>query len=508
MRIRKKDLIEIIKQLQDVNDQIGRNGELIEGLDLAECQELAVRLGNYIEGHYNSDSYDYRCEKDKEGKNTSDGENTVVAFLIHTLEDYCELIYQMSLPENSTSNQLYKLSKKIRKALNVAQNFINHELPNDRKQIVFLPYKASMWDSLESIWMAAKEDSNVDTYVIPIPYFDRNPDGTFGEMHYEGNEYPDYVPITDWQKYSIPDEKPDVIFIHNPYDECNYVTSVHPQYYSRELKKYTDCLVYVPYFVLDGNGLGYGYTDTSACINADYTIAQNEREQFYYVKDLTTVTGNPDYKKRILALGSPKFDKVFNISSENVNVPNKWKENIESQKPKMVLLYNTSVGSLLRQDGAQYINKLQYAFQKCNEANIFILWRPHPLMEATFKSMRADYYNLYIQLKTTFIENRWGIIDELPEMYPAIFVSDAYCGDLSSMVCLYDVTKKPVYISAENTDNYWFLNDDGREFGSIKEDIMLQKTLERSFISWKPGYPKRINGAGKRIYEQIVLKQH
>ena len=85
-----------------------------------------------------------------------------------------------------------------------------------------------MWDSLESVWLAAKEDPDCDAYVVPIPYFDRMSDGSFGKMHYEGNLFPDYVDITDWRQYDIEKRYPDIIYFHNPYDGCNFVTSVHP----------------------------------------------------------------------------------------------------------------------------------------------------------------------------------------------------------------------------------------------------------------------------------------
>ncbi|MBQ7479431.1 MAG: hypothetical protein IJT01_11160, partial [Selenomonadaceae bacterium] len=46
-----------------------------------------------------------------------------------------------------------------------------------KKDIVFLPYKASMWDSLESVWKAAEEDKeHCNAYVVPIPYADLTPD--------------------------------------------------------------------------------------------------------------------------------------------------------------------------------------------------------------------------------------------------------------------------------------------------------------------------------------------
>lgn len=109
-----------------------------------------------------------------------------------------------------------------------------------------------MWDSLESVWKAEDEDLECDAYVVPIPYYDKNPDGSFKEMHYEGNLYPDYVTITKYDEYDFEDQKPDMIFIHNPYDEWNHVTSVHPFIYSANLKKLTNKLVYISYFILRG----------------------------------------------------------------------------------------------------------------------------------------------------------------------------------------------------------------------------------------------------------------
>ena len=78
-----------------------------------------------------------------------------------------------------------------------------------------------MWDSLESVWKAADADPECEAYVIPIPYYDKNPDGTFRDFHYEGDLYPDYVPVTDYKNYDFESHRPDAIFIHNPYDEAN-----------------------------------------------------------------------------------------------------------------------------------------------------------------------------------------------------------------------------------------------------------------------------------------------
>lgn len=119
----------------------------------------------------------------------------------------------------------------------------------------FLPYKASMWDSLEGEWEKAQTDENCNVLVVPIPYYDKTPSGNIKEWHWEGNEFPDNVIITDYRSVDLEKIHPDKIYIHNPYDERNLLTSVAPDYYSTKLKNQTNELVYIPYFVLNEQGI-------------------------------------------------------------------------------------------------------------------------------------------------------------------------------------------------------------------------------------------------------------
>ncbi len=95
-----------------------------------------------------------------------------------------------------------------------------------KKEIFFLPYKASMWDSLESVWKAANKDKeHCIAYVMPIPYADLTPKHTVAEWHCERDQFPKDVPTVKWENFDLQEIHPDVIFIHNPYDNCNLVTS-------------------------------------------------------------------------------------------------------------------------------------------------------------------------------------------------------------------------------------------------------------------------------------------
>ena len=183
-RYRKKDLLETVSAWIQVNDSITRSASSTAPFEAAEelekCQQEAIDLGSYLEAIRDLD-----CTP-----------------MVGILEDYCENIYQMSV-NIQDENLCRKLSKKIRKQLIQLQNAITYDMKPDKKEIVFLPYKAAMWDSLESVWKAAQEDDNCDAYVIPIPYFDKNPDGSLREEHYEGDLYPKYVPITRYDEYDF-----------------------------------------------------------------------------------------------------------------------------------------------------------------------------------------------------------------------------------------------------------------------------------------------------------------
>lgn len=168
-----------------------------------------------------------------------------------------------------------------------------------RKEIVFLPFKASKWNSLEPAWKAAMADPGWDVYVIPIPYYYRNLDGSLRNVQYEDEQFPDSVTTTAFDAYDFKHRRPDVIFIHNPYDDCNLTTSVHPFFYSSNLKQLTEKLVYAPYFTLDEiepddlrsiYNMKY-YVSVPGVVHADRVLVQSEKMRLAYIDYLTKFAG-------------------------------------------------------------------------------------------------------------------------------------------------------------------------------------------------------------------------
>lgn len=449
-KVVRKQLLQAIELLEKGTNQVGKliadcRKEDCIGL-LTDCQDLAIAIGTRIE------------------KLRGEGTATVSG-----LEEYCENIYtvgeqlqgQDPLEEDADSVAI------LTDSLQLVKKTFEEEFP-DKREVVFLPYKASMWDSLESVWKAADADPECDAYVVPIPYYTLDGQHNFKDFCYEGNQYPDYVPVTDYREYDLKLHHPDVIYVHNPYDEFNTVTSVSPEFYLKKIKDYTEKLVYIPYFVLpeiDPSNQGAVDTMKHFCflpgtMYADQVILQSENMRQIYINEYIKAAENQKIKvsraeleKRFLGLGSPKLDKAASVRKEDVVIPQDWLRII--QKPdgtcKKVIFYNTSIGALLN-SGEKMLAKMKFVFQIFRERKdeVALLWRPHPLIKDTIESMLPDLWEAYQNIVQQYKQEGWGIYDDTADLDRAIAISDAYYGDGSSVVQLCQTAGLPVMI--QNVD--------------------------------------------------------
>lgn len=377
-------------------------------------------------------------------------------FYIEIFDGIILAMNQFSQETNEQSlNEMFNLSKEL-------LTMICNELVNEKeiqRDLVFLPYKASMWDSLESIWEAAYEDKeHCNAYVIPIPYADRKPDGTVDKWHCETKLFPKYVPVLDYRKVNLEKLHPDIIFIHNPYDNYNSLTSVDSQYYTDQLIKCCNKLVYVPYFVAQEFKPGDIFKEeniahfivSNGVLNSDLTVVQSEDIRQVYINVLTRYTNQTDRKyweKRIIGLGSPKFDKIISTTKGDIEIPKEWLKILEKTDGtlKKVVFYNTGVSLALKWK-ERLLNKMEEDFRifKENQEEITLLWRPHPLMKATMAGMLPELQEQYETIVSRYKSEGWGIYDDSADANRAMALSDAYFGDGSSLLKLYAVTGKPI----------------------------------------------------------------
>ncbi len=433
MRKREKNrLLEIMDTLfgavGEIRQFIGSSQEEAAVSLLADCQEAAIAIGNAIE--------------QAEGAGTR---------TVSLLEELCELIYgcASSIPSDGSGTSA-SIGMQIADKCVEAREELIHGI-KEQKLAVFLPYKVSMWDSLESIWKAASEDRDWISTVMPIPYFDKKADGTLGEMRYEGEDFPPDVPVADWEKFSLEKERPDIIFIHNPYDQYNYVTTVHPLFYASRIKQYTEKLVYIPYFIHQNDMVEDTYCLLPGVIYADIVVLQSEkvREQYirYFEETLPELVQKQGQKMedKFQAWGSPKLDALYREEGEEA-LPGDWKELLGGGNKK-VIFFNTHLSRLMKENSDGFFKKMEWVFRIFGRRDdVVLLWRPHPLSLDTAKSMNPGAVRPYLDLVEQYKKEKIGIYDDSGDLHRAVKMADAYYGDRSSVTELFRQQGKPVMI--------------------------------------------------------------
>lgn len=387
---------------------------------LSECQKNAIALGTLIE-------------------NTA-GQRTDA---VRKLEEYCEIIYQIYQDAAYGRIQDTDIEKELGKCQkDQIKSCIEKEI-DLRYEAVFLPYKAAAWDALESVFLAAKQDPDCKAYVIPVPYFYKNADGSTGNMQYEADLFPKDVPVTEYDTFDFKNHCPDVIYIQNPYDAYDPAVTVHPFFYSKNLKNYTENLVYIPPFLTDEIALDDERAKenirycclTPGVVWADHVIVQSEGMRKIYIDILTEAAGEETrevWEKKILSLGSPKMDKTVAVKKEDMDVPKEWLQIIK--KPdgnlKKTVLYGTSAAVLLhsKEEALDKIKSVLAVF-KDKKDTVALIWEPDQWTGERMEAEQSDILEKYHELLQTYQAEKWGILDVSGNMERAVLLCDAYYGD-------------------------------------------------------------------------------
>ena len=263
---------------------------------LATMQEEAITFGNAIE--------------QKKGEGTKS---------ISVIEEYCEALFELyqSISEQGARGDFSKVSvlfgvgalqKEMKTILTSLENLRVAVQKDFKKQVIFLPHSAKHFESLRPLVDAMLEEEELECKIIPIPYYDKCGDGRLKEIHYEGEDFPKGYEIVDYNCYDFSVELPDCIVINSPYDEFNPVWTVDSAFYSKELKKYSNKLIYIPWFVTDEidpkneeDGKAFTnmeyYVTVPGLFHSDFTIVQSEGMKKAYLAKIEEFAGKDVAKK-------------------------------------------------------------------------------------------------------------------------------------------------------------------------------------------------------------------
>ena len=407
-RNEKRMLLSLCDTMQEAHQEIFNSESTNEVKDLcSSCQEAAIRIGESLEN---------------EGEGLYSEE-------VNRLEQYCEAVYSLSERNDINEDDIFGLDK-------IVENVIDSIICiHTRLKVAFFPYKADMWDSLESFYLAAKEDPETEAYLVPIPYFEFDQEKNTWESRYDFERFPVSEDPVPFDRFNHRDGSVDIAYVHNPYDNRNYVTSIHPDYYSSELKKHVAKLVYAPYFVTAGY-MADGMLNLPVYENMDYAVFQSENTK--------KCCEGTYYYDKILPFGSSKFDMIIRKSRMEMKLPDGWEDVIRGRK---TLMLNSSINDLLGWNMAA-LEKLEYVFGMFEkDGRIALIWRPHPLYEATLRSMRPELVEKYECLKKRFAESGIGVFDTTPDISDTVAIADGYIGSgASSVINLFGAAGKPAFL--------------------------------------------------------------
>jgi len=320
---------ELVRMKEEIAQALENATNAEQVLDLlAASQQLAVDLGNMLEQFL--------------------GENCSV---IPLLEQYCEEIYKVYVKVSgresdeaaSENRNIAEVLADSCEGLDRLLDAIGDDLRRnayERKTVLFLPVFAKDWDSMRNLWQQYEKDPLCDVYVATLPYYYKDYDGSPASVCYEAEMFPEELEISDYNLLTpeyLEMLHPDVIVMQNSYDSWNPAFSVPETFYSLNLRKYTDELVYISPFTVEeytkSNEREYSnmryYVTMPGVVYADRILVQSEALKQIYIERLTEFAGEATrnvWEKRVQVIEAVKGACTAECDCQNDSVvPSKKK---------------------------------------------------------------------------------------------------------------------------------------------------------------------------------------
>ena len=322
------------------------------------------------------------------------------------------------------------------------------EEKKDYEEVVFLTLGPRYWKNYSYFWNKEIEKSDTHVYVIPISYFDTLITGTVYQTHYETEGYE--IPVTSIDEYDISKRHPDRIYVQCPYDDMNPAMNVHSAFYSKELLKYTNELIYVPMFDIkefDSNdaksAFGLRYMATMPVLfHCDKIYLPTERLKEEYVKSLVDFS---------------KGDTDEDYWNKKIFVEDFMKEEpYQQSNNKKTILYYTDVAPIALY-GKKSLDKIRSSLVLLKNASdrLNVIWLISGNMKDVLDSPEChDGRKLYSQFQNIvhdFKKEKWGYYTDTANDINFEYI-DAYAGNPSPYAHILSYNKKPVMILKDFDD--------------------------------------------------------
>lgn len=377
---------------------------------------------------------------------------------VKLLEQYLEVIYKVAKYvqkfdegisyEASAESKYAECDEEVKDTFASISDAIDSEIVN-RRSVLFLPVKAKHFSSMRMAYEMETATPDTDVYVMPLPYYYKEYDGSFkDEMHIDTEEFiKANIPVTDYSRFDLSLLCPEKIYINSAYDEYNMAVSVDTRFYARNVKKYTEKLIYIPYFkLMEFDRANYPcwynmqyYCTVPGVVMADKVYVQSENTRKMYIDKLNEWVGDEKYTD----IWEQKID-VYNESCEKHS-----EDELRDAGSKKTIVWFVSAGSLA-EFGDKYIEKAYRNLDvfALSKDKLKVLLNSEPFLDEMIKNYSDELYKKW----TGFIDefNRSGIGEVVSQVeeksVDVLLKATAYYGDPSYICKDFILMKKPVML--------------------------------------------------------------
>lgn len=377
---------------------------------------------------------------------------------VKLLEQYLEVIYKVAKYvqkfdegisyEASAESKYAECDEGVKDTFASISEAIDSEIVN-RRSVLFLPVKAKHFGSMRMAYEMETATPDTDVYVMPLPYYYKEYDGSFkDEMHIDTEEFiKANIPVTDYSRFDLSLLCPEKIYINSAYDEYNMAVSVDTRFYARIVKKYTEKLIYIPYFkLMEFDRTNYPcwynmqyYCTVPGVVMADKVYVQSENTRKVYIDKLNEWAGDEKYTD----IWEQKID-VYDESCEEHS-----ENELRDAGSKKTIVWLVSAGSLA-EFGDKYIEKAYRNLDvfALSKDKLKVLLISEPFLDEMIKTYSDELYKKW----TGFIDefNRSGIGEVVSQVeeksVEALLKANAYYGDPSYICKDFILMKKPVML--------------------------------------------------------------
>jgi len=384
---------------------------------LSGLQQLIIDIGNVIEQIKGTE-----CET------------------ISLIERLCEAIFRLYTnveggkaysEELSVYSELYtEVVESIRRLL-------------ECREVVLITLSGKHWERIAQFYEIENSQENTDVYVLQIPYFYKDYDGTPTEIIYENHEYPQGVNIVDYQSVELQLMHPDRIYFQQPYDDCNGAWGIPTEYFSNNLRNATEELIYVPWLSVDDfdaesrayDNMKY-YVTAPGIVYADKVILDNNHQIEMYTAKLSEWSG----------IDRDIWNRKFVVRENDSELCDCSNSSADKSKKKR-MAYFIGIGQLIcghQEMWNKIVSNFNVFSEHTDKIDITVLVDEE--FDDILRHEDSQLFDLYTELMEKHKDIAWKKLNEYDSVSDIAEEFDAFYGDAGCLVPEFITVHKPVMV--------------------------------------------------------------